>query len=265
MVGCDWGHLCGSWDSAASRFEATSSQVAETGYPPCNCRLVAEGKRTIPQGLRPELRVGTDADNLQRSGPVAVRAPLHASEFAPVLRRPLDQPHAPAVVPSRSSVVAVELGDRLVVGVPNRTTSRRRLDGLDGSRIRHQRSEVRPASGGPATPVAHRLRATMPARTEPLTGAPEAVSERASESDRPPDGPRPLRGLGSPKATGARAEGGARTGRTRQAPDLIGRRAFKRPSRPRSRGGTQAAPAPARPDRYASDDRGREVCARSSR
>ena len=43
------------------------------------------------------------------------------------------------------------------------------------------------------------------------------------------------------------------------------RRAFKRPSQPRSRGGTQAAPAPAQPDRYASDDRGRAVCARSSR
>ena len=44
-----------------------------------------------------------------------------------------------------------------------------------------------------------------------------------------------------------------------------GRRAFKRPSQPRSRGGTRAAPAPARPDRCASDDRGRAVCARSSR
>ena len=43
------------------------------------------------------------------------------------------------------------------------------------------------------------------------------------------------------------------------------RRAFRRPSQPRSRGGIQAAPAPARPGRYASDGRGRAVCARSSR
>ena len=56
---------------------------------------------------------GADADELQRIGPAAVRAPLHAPEVAPELRRPLDRPHAPATQPLRSSVAAVELGDRL--------------------------------------------------------------------------------------------------------------------------------------------------------
>ena len=60
--------------------------------------------------------MGTDADEHQRIGPAAVRAPLYAFEVAPELRRPLDRPHAPAALPRRSSVVAGEFGDRLSRG-----------------------------------------------------------------------------------------------------------------------------------------------------
>ena len=78
-----------------------------------------------------------------------MRAPLHAFEVAPELRRALDRPHAPAALPPRSSVVSIELGDRLGRGAElDDLAPPRRLDGFDGGRVRQQRPEVRPASGG---------------------------------------------------------------------------------------------------------------------
>ena len=101
------------------------------------------------QGSRPELPVRTDADELQRIGPAAVRVPLHAPEVAPELRRALDRPTAPASLPRQCSVVPVELGDHLGWRAElDDLATLRRLDRLHGGRVRHQRPEVRPASGG---------------------------------------------------------------------------------------------------------------------
>ena len=69
--------------------------------------------REAMKGPRPELCAGTDADKLQRIGPVAVRVPLHVFEVAPELRRALDGPHVAAYLPPRPSVFRVDLADRL--------------------------------------------------------------------------------------------------------------------------------------------------------
>ena len=47
-------------------------------------------------GVTARLGAEADADELQRNGPAAVRAPLHAPRVAPELRRSLDRAHAPA-------------------------------------------------------------------------------------------------------------------------------------------------------------------------
>ena len=155
---------CATWraHSLAKPSARVSGIRICTGRRPCALRASrcfdAAIERTAVHGSQPELRVGTDADKLQRIGPAlavhehevgpqmavaavriptlhrmvdvtdgkrrvgdqefesleqrlvqvaAVRAPLHALEVAPELRRALDRPHAPASLPPRSSVVPV--------------------------------------------------------------------------------------------------------------------------------------------------------------
>ena len=78
-----------------------------------------------------------------------VRAPLHALEFAPELRRAPDRPDAPAPLLRRSSVVPVELGDRLCRAAEiDHLATPRHLDRRRGGPVGHQRPEVRPTFGG---------------------------------------------------------------------------------------------------------------------
>ena len=112
------------WGSKPARAETRLCRGSERSTRARALKGIAPREKTgeAVHGSQSELRVGTDAGQLQRIGPAPVRAPLHALEVAPDPRRALDGPHAPA--PCRPGSLSSRLSSVIAsAGVPSSTIS----------------------------------------------------------------------------------------------------------------------------------------------